>query len=457
MPRRVVWFSILAVSVLCGCSQPPGESSVPESGSGVASAPDGAAVDGDAVAEVKPAAAPASAQPASEPGTLPLKSEPVLLLSEQERTDGWIQLFDGQTLAGWEPGDEIDWHVTEDGVIEASQGGPGLLLTTVPFSDYELRCDWWLEKDGNSGIFLRTLAAPQVVTADCYELNMCDSHPEFKTASLVGRAQPVREVTGEEVWKTFHVRVEGPRITVNLDGQEVLDHTDTTPGLRLNGLIGLQKNKGLVRFRNVFLRPLGTRPLLNGSDLSGWHPVPGSRAEFAYSEDEQAVSVKGGQGFLETDDAWADFVLQFDTRINTVGLNSGLFFRLKPGTQAAPSHGYELQLENVFLNGDRRQPKDNAGTGAIFRRTQARWVVPDDRQWFTTTLVASGDRLAVWVDGFQVTDWQDTREPDSNPRVGRRLEAGPISLQGHDPTTDVSFRNLRIAPLPDASPATAAE
>jgi hypothetical protein len=37
--------------------------------------------------------------------------------------------------------------------------------------------------------------------------------------------------------------------------------------------------------------------------------------------------------------------------------------------------------------------------------------------------------------------------PD-NARNGCKLEKGPISLQGHDPTTDLSFRNIRIAELP---------
>ena len=141
-------------------------------------------------------------------------------------------------------------------------------------------------------------------------------------------------------------------------------------------------------------------------------------------------------------------MLQFESKINGDGLNSGVFFRLMPGTDEAPSNGYELQLENVFADGDRRQPKDKAGTGAIFRRTTARWVVPNDNEWFTTTLIANGPRIAVWVNGFQVTEWQDEREPDPNPRRGRKTDAGPISLQGHDETTDLSFRNLRVAELP---------
>ncbi|MBI1312208.1 DUF1080 domain-containing protein [bacterium] len=379
--------------------------------------------------------------------TLPLAGEPQLLLSPEEIREGWIQLFDGQTLAGWTPGSNANWHVNADGEIEASEGDIGLLLTTVPFADYELRFDYWMAKGGNSGVFLRTLAEPKVVTADCYELNICDSHPEFKTASLVGRAQPTKEVAGEEVWKSMRGLVDRNRFTVSVDGEVVLDHTDETSGFRRGGLIGLQKNVGRIRFRNVFLKPLGTVEQFNGADLGGWRVVPGSKSEFTVVDG--AIVAKNGPGFLETESAWADFALQFEAQVNGDGLNSGVFFRLMPGTEEAPSNGYELQIENVFLNGDRRQPKDNAGTGAIFRRTQARWVVPNDHEWFTTTLIAHGPRIAAWVNGFQVTDWQDTREPDENPRRGSKTAAGPISLQGHDPTTNLAFRNIRVAAYPN--------
>jgi hypothetical protein len=52
------------------------------------------------------------------------------------------------------------------------------------------------------------------------------------------------------------------------------------------------------------------------------------------------------------------------------------------------------------------------------------------------------------VNGVQVTDWTDHRPVSDNARTGRKLEAGHISIQGHDPTTNLSFRNLRIAELP---------
>ena len=71
----------------------------------------------------------------------------------------------------------------------------------------------------------------------------------------------------------------------------------------------------------------------------------------------------------------------------------------------------------------------------------------DDFQWFPMTLHADGPHMAVWVNGYQVSDWTDDAQArHDNPRKGLRLEAGTIQLQGHDPTTDLSFRNLRIAP-----------
>ncbi|HEX3726174.1 MAG TPA: DUF1080 domain-containing protein, partial [Pirellulales bacterium] len=123
---------------------------------------------------------------------------------------------------------------------------------------------------------------------------------------------------------------------------------------------------------------------------------------------------------------------------------SGVFFRSIPGEF---QNGYELQVQNGFKDGDRTRPVD-FGTGAIYRRQPARKVVGDDYRWVAMTLVAAGDHIASWVDGYQVTDWTDTRAADKNPRKGLRTAPGTFIIQGHDPTTDLSFRNLRVEELP---------
>lgn len=365
-------------------------------------------------------------------------------LSAEESSAGWINLFDGKTFFGWKPNNDVNWQITE-GVVHADKGDPGLLVTTAEFADYELRCDFRLEKGGNSGIFLRTAFKPTDPTKDCYELNMCDTHPAFGTGSLVGLIKPAKPIVGEDgKWHTYHVTVLGNKIDVKLDGQPVLSYTDERPGALYRGFIGLQKNAGKAEYRNVFLRPLSTKPLFNGKDLAGWRVVPGGVSEFKAVDG--TIHVRNGRGFLETEGVWGDFILQAEIKTNGKRLNSGIFFRAMPGTEKEPSNGYEAQVHNGFKDDDRTKPVD-FGTGAIYRRIAAREVVSNDFEWFTMTVAAAGSQISVWVNGTQVTDWVDNRKPSENPREGLRTKAGHFSLQGHDPTTDLSFRNMRAVEL----------
>ncbi len=109
--------------------------------------------------------------------------------------------------------------------------------------------------------------------------------------------------------------------------------------------------------------------------------------------------------------------------------------------------GYESQIRNQWRGDDRSRPVDY-GTGGIYNLQPARRVVSSDNQWFTKTIIARGNHIAVWVNGYQVSDFTDTRPVNKSGRRGTKLDKGPISFQGHDPTTDLSFRNIRIAELP---------
>lgn len=374
-------------------------------------------------------------------------------LTPEQIAEGWISLFDGFTLFGWESSnEEVNWHVA-DGCITSDNGPIGIIHTTVPFADYELKCDFRYEPGANSGVFLRSVHNPTNAQTHTYELNLADEHPTgHTTGSYVDLKQTNEPIVASGDWHTFHVTLEGDHSIVRLDGEVVLDFMDEQPDRPTSGFVGLQHNQGKVEFKNILLKPLGMTDLFNGEDLTGWRVVPGSQAEFTVEDDTIHVTA-AKQGFLETEGTYGDFVFQAEAichRDPTEGepLNSGYFFRAKPGTEEAPSHGYEVQIHNGWEGDDRTQPS-NCGTGGIFRRIDARRVIPSDNEWFNTTLVASGPQIAVWVNGYWVTDWEDTREPNDNPREGLRLEPGHISLQGHDPTTDLSFRNLRVAEIPE--------
>ena len=362
-------------------------------------------------------------------------------LTPEELAEGWILLFDGQTLFGWKAASEANWEVS-DGVISVSQGEPGLLCTTSQFGNYVLKVDFRSAPGANSGVFLRTSPAPTDVTTKCYELNIADAADNpFPSGSFVKRQRCEGNHDSAD-WQTFEVSADGGHFLVKLDGQLVLDYTDPKPLGR--GFIGLQLNSGKVEFRNVKLKPLGMKSLFNGKDLTGWKTYPEMASKFTVTP-EGWLNVKDGRGQLETEGRYADFTLQLEVFVNGEGLNSGIFFRSIPGD---PMNGYESQIHNAYLEGDRTKPKD-CGTGGIFRRQNAREVVANDFEWFHKTIHADDKHMAVWVNGCQVSDWTDGRPPHENPRKGLRLEAGTIIIQGHDPTTDLSFRNLRIAELPE--------
>jgi hypothetical protein len=392
-----------------------------------------------ASAELPPSQLAAADPALSAASQSPPQTQPLTPLTPEELADGWIALFDGQTLFGWKAASDADWRAA-DGMISVSRGEKGLLCTTAQFSDYILKLDFRSAKGTNSGVFLHTPLKPTDPAVDCYELNIADSDNPFPTASFVKRQKAEGQFDSLD-WQSFEVRVAGGRITVKLDGQTVLEYDDPAPLLR--GHIGLQLNEGRVDFRNMKLKPLSLESIFNGRDLDGWKEYPDMASRFTVTDDG-LLNVKNGRGQLETIASFGDFVLQLECQTHAPQLNSGIFYRCIPGQTML---GYECQIHNGFQNGDRRQPED-CGTGGIFRRQNARFVNADDQRWFSMTLIANGPHVAAWVDGVQVSDWTDERPAADNPREGRRLAAGTIMIQGHDPTTDISFRKLRAAELP---------
>ncbi len=62
-------------------------------------------------------------------------------LTAEEIADGWLLLFDGESLYGWEPSSKADWKVA-DGIIGVTSGEKGLLCTTCQWADYVFKADF---------------------------------------------------------------------------------------------------------------------------------------------------------------------------------------------------------------------------------------------------------------------------------------------------------------------------
>ena len=183
--------------------------------------------------------------------------------------------------------------------------------------------------------------------------------------------------------------------------------------------------------------------LFDGKTLTGWT----LRGKAVAVVEDGAIRLTNGSGSLESKGKYGDFVLQLEyltpVRPDGKGINSGVFFRCIPGETM---DGYECQILNNPSEVD-YEKFIGTDTGGLFRRQVGRNVGPKDGEWNYLTIAAQGARMATWVNGIQVTDWTDEREPDNNPRRGLRTEAGTIQFQGHDPGTEILFRNIRIREL----------
>lgn len=391
------------------------------------------------------AEAPAPAgQPATEPIELDAKTLLAMRLDESQLADGWVRLFDGMTLFGWQLTGNANWSI-QDNALCADQGDVSLLVTSLPWSDYELSVEFLAAETTNSGLFLRTPIAPMDPATDCYELNIAPPDNPFPTGSFVKRQRYEPADLGDldlSQWHTFLVRCEGGTFTVHLDGRELYSYTDPMP--IATGRIGLQYNSGPIKFRNVLARPLGFKTLLpttsnEDGELAGWKRYPEMPGQFTV-DDNGFLAVRGGRAQLESTESYADFALLTSARTNGPKQNGGIFFRCIPGEEM---NGYECQINNDTTNNNPLLPAD-CGTGGIFRRQDARIVAADNDQWFTMLLIAHGADMAAWVNGIQVSEWHDDRAADPNPRRGLRLEKGTLMIQGHDPETSVDIRSLQI-------------
>ena len=325
-------------------------------------------------------------------------------VAETKSTAPEISLINSE-MFGLTSAEKGVWKIeSESGkpVLTATTTQPTIIRTTTQFGQFDIEIDYSLSQGGKASLLLKT--DPKGLR--CLEI-------------------PIKETESMDNLQS-----------VSLTSDQISKMTKFG-----RGYIGVKLYQGTIRIENIIVKPVLSQKLFNGKDLSGWKTY--DVIDAGVNENGE-LTVKNGNGSLETAKSYGDFNLSLDVYVNGEGLNSGVFFRCIPGEKM---NGYECQVNFEFLDGDRTKPKD-CGTGGIFRRVDARKVIGNDKEWVNVYINAVGNHFSVWVNGEQVSDWTDTRKADPNPRRGLRLDAGTIQLQGHDATSDFKFRNIVIEQIP---------
>jgi len=166
-------------------------------------------------------------------------------------------LFDGTSLDNWDIIGDANWRL-ENGVVMADKKtgkNNGYLVSKKSYSDFELRVEFWVSHDANSGVFLRCKDPKKISDSSCYEANIFDERPDpaFGTGAIVmfATVSPMPKAGGK--WNTYVIRVQGPLLTLTLNGVRTVD---TKNSKYKRGPIALQYGKGIVKFRKVEITPL---------------------------------------------------------------------------------------------------------------------------------------------------------------------------------------------------------
>jgi hypothetical protein len=206
--------------------------------------------------------------------------------------EGFVALFNG-TLEGWreKPGTEGHWKASDWEL--AYDGGGDHLWSEREFGDFELICDWRWTRDpkdvkkspvplvrpdgtsptgedgkpkmvevddyGDSGIYLRGNDKSQV-NIWCWPVG---SGEVYGYRTDINQSAAVRQgVTPTEKadappgqWNRFRIRMQGDRLTVNLNGKTVIDDAQL-PGVPRKGPIALQSHGSPIEFANIYVREL---------------------------------------------------------------------------------------------------------------------------------------------------------------------------------------------------------
>ncbi|MDA3925580.1 MAG: DUF1080 domain-containing protein [Kiritimatiellae bacterium] len=221
--------------------------------------------------------------------------------------DGWISLFNGKDLDGWEIKTKAaseHWKV-KDGVIDCSPSthpkGDKHLWNTKSFKDFKLHIEWRIKskkgiyevpvvlpdgsykKDANgkkitnpqpgadSGIYLRGSSKAQV-NIWCWPIGSGEFYgyrnkqDDPKTRAAVTPKVNADNAVGE--WNTFEITLVGDIVTVILNGKTVIEKAQLL-GIPAEGPIALQHHGGyipekkrwggassLVQFRNIKIKPI---------------------------------------------------------------------------------------------------------------------------------------------------------------------------------------------------------
>lgn len=212
------------------------------------------------------------------------------ILTENEKSNGWILLFDGKTTNGWhEFGKEkveTGWVVKNGELLAFSDENSKSsdIITDDKFFDFDFICEWKISNGGNSGIFYHIQEGENFRSP-------IDSAPEYQLIDDIGFPGKLEEwqktganyamhnpsqnkkLKNVDEWNMSRIIVKDSLVQHFINGEKIVEFKRWTNdwkmrvqnskwkehpnyGLYKEGSIGLQSHGNSIWFRNIKIRQL---------------------------------------------------------------------------------------------------------------------------------------------------------------------------------------------------------
>ena len=184
---------------------------------------------------------------------------------------GWVRIFDGKTLNGWKLTTESpETFSVQDGAIVVA-GPRAHLFYEGPvgnhnFKNFEWKAQVKTMPGSNSGMFIHTAYQPSGWPSKGYEIQVNQSHTDWRKTGSVYGLQDVKEVFVKDgEWYTEHIIVQGKKVIIKVNDKIINDFTEpdsvsngNSPKKLSSGTIALQGHdpKSKVYFKDIMIKVL---------------------------------------------------------------------------------------------------------------------------------------------------------------------------------------------------------
>lgn len=187
-------------------------------------------------------------------------------LTQEERMDGWVSLYNGTSLDGWTIiGDNKKGFVSEDGMVSWAASGGRKLQSRNRYGDFMLRFEWKLyAKGANNGVYIRAPRANRESKMG-FEFQLMgdsDKKPDKNSTGSVYDVVPAKAAAAnpEGEWNSVEIILQGSKYKATLNGVLIQDlDFEQNPELKFRlrkGFICISDHGHRASFRNIRIKEL---------------------------------------------------------------------------------------------------------------------------------------------------------------------------------------------------------